>query len=56
MAKCLICGKNKPNKKELINHVENAHSNEIPKDMSTAQYIYSLNHNGRSYGLSRICG
>ena len=55
MAKCPICGKNKTNKQDLINHVEKDHMNEIPENMSTAQYIYYRTH-GREYGLCRICG
>lgn len=56
MAKCPICNKNNSNKKELLNHIENKHKAEIPNNMSVAQYVYSLNHNGRDYGLCRICG
>lgn len=56
MSKCPICGKNKPNKEQLLQHVESEHINEIPKDISIAQYIYSLNHNGRMNGLCRACG
>lgn len=56
MARCPICGINKSNKKDLLEHVENKHKDEIPQDMSTAQYVYSLNHDGRSYGICRICG
>lgn len=55
MAKCPICGKNKANKKDLLQHVESSHKDEIPKDMSAAQYVYYLNH-GRAYGICRICG
>ena len=55
MAKCPICGKNKTNKQDLINHVEKEHMNEIPENMSTAQYIYYKTH-GREYGICRICG
>lgn len=56
MAKCPICGTNKSNKKDLLEHIENKHKNEIPQSMSTAQYVYSLNHDGRAYGICRICG
>ena len=55
MAKCPICGKNKSSKKDLLQHVEMTHKNEIPSDMSCAQYVYYLNH-GRKYGICRICG
>ena len=55
MAKCPICGKNKANKKDLLQHVESSHKDEIAKDMSAAQYVYYLNH-GRAYGICRICG
>lgn len=55
MPKCPICGKNKSNKQELIDHVESEHISEIPSDTSTAQYIYNKVH-GRPYGLCRICG
>ena len=55
MAKCPVCGKNKSNKQELINHTEKEHMNEIPENMSTAQFIYYKTH-GREYGLCRICG
>lgn len=55
MPKCPICGKNKSNKKDLLEHVESAHKNEIPNSMSAAQYVYFLNH-GRAYGICRICG
>lgn len=55
MAKCPVCGKNKSNKQDLINHVETDHINEIPENMSTAQFIYFKTH-GREYGLCRICG
>lgn len=56
MARCPICGKTKTNKEELLKHVENSHKDEIPNDLSTAQYVYSLNHDGRTYGICRICG
>lgn len=55
MAKCPLCGKNKPHKQDIIDHIEKEHTSEIPSDMSTAQFIYSLNH-GRDYGLCRVCG
>lgn len=55
MAKCPICGKNKDSKEEIIDHIESIHSSMVPDSMSTAQYIYSLNHDGRSHGLCRIC-
>lgn len=55
MAKCPICEKHKTNKQDLINHIEKEHMNEIPENMSTAQYIYYKTH-GREYGLCRICG
>ena len=55
MAKCPMCGKNKANKKDLLQHVESSHKDEIAKDMSAAQYVYYLNH-GRAYGICRICG
>lgn len=55
MPKCPICGRIKNNKETLINHIENEHMNEIPENMSTAQFIYYKNH-GRDYGLCRICG
>lgn len=55
MVKCPICGRTKSKKQELIDHVEAEHSSEIPKNMSTAQFIYSKVH-GRSYGLCRVCG
>lgn len=54
MARCPICGKTKQKKIDIINHVEEAHGDEIPNDMSTAQFIYKLN-NGRDYGLCRVC-
>jgi len=54
MSKCPICGKNKNNKQEMIDHVETNHLNEIPENMSTAQYIYYKIH-GRDYGLCRVC-
>lgn len=55
MAKCPVCGKTKPHKQDIIDHIEKEHSDSIPENMSTAQYIYSLNH-GRDYGLCRVCG
>ena len=55
MAKCPICGKNKSNKKDLLEHIETSHKDEIPSNMTTAQYVYSLNH-GRAYGICRVCG
>lgn len=54
--KCPICGKIKNNKQSLIDHVDTDHSDVIPNNMTTCQYIYSLNHDGRSYGLCRVCG
>ena len=53
--RCPVCGKSKQNKQAVIDHVELEHANEIPENMSTAQYIYSLVH-GRDYGLCRVCG
>lgn len=53
--KCPLCGKNKSSKQDLINHLESDHANELPDDMSTAQFIYYKIH-GRKYGLCRICG
>ena len=35
--------------------MENSHQNEIPEDMSTAQFLYFKVH-GREYGLCRVCG
>lgn len=55
MAKCPICGKTKPHKQDIIDHVESAHCDQIPNNISTAQFIYSLIH-GRDYGLCRVCG
>ena len=55
MPKCPICGKNRNNKQEMIDHVETNHLNEIPENMSTAQFIYYKIH-GRDYGLCRVCG
>lgn len=55
MAKCPICGRTKPLKQEIIDHVEKEHFDEIPEGMSTAQFIYYSNH-GRSTGLCRVCG
>lgn len=55
MAKCPICGRTKSLKQDVIDHVEKDHRSDIPEGMSTAQFIYSLNH-GRDYGLCRVCG
>ena len=40
MFKCPVCGKTKNKKQDMINHVETEHLNEIPENMSTAQYLY----------------
>lgn len=53
--RCPICGKTRTNKQDVIDHVELDHSNEIPEEYTTAQYIYSLIH-GRDHGLCRVCG
>lgn len=55
MFKCPVCGKTKNKKQDMINHVETEHLNEIPENMSTAQYLYYKKF-GRDYGLCRICG
>ena len=55
MAKCPVCGRIKSNKNDLIEHTEKEHRDEIPENMSTAQFIYFKTH-GREYGLCRICG
>lgn len=52
---CPLCNKTKQNKAALLDHIESAHKDDIPKDMSVAQYAYSLIH-GRAYGLCRVCG
>lgn len=55
MAKCPVCGRTQTKKDDLIRHTEKEHRDEIPENMSTAQFIYFKTH-GREYGLCRICG
>lgn len=53
--KCPICGKYKEHKQEMIDHIDNTHSNDIQDNMSTAKFLYTQTH-GRDYGLCRVCG
>lgn len=55
MARCPICHKTFSKKADILIHVESVHKEDLPNNMSTAQFVYSLNHNGRVSGICRYC-
>jgi SNF2 family DNA or RNA helicase len=55
MSCCPICGKYKPKKQEVLDHLTEVHSDTFPQGYTPAMYFYSLNHNGSITGKCRIC-
>lgn len=54
MYKCKICGKKYTDLSGLYNHIENKHSDMIPKDMNVQQYYYYMK-TGRTHGNCVMC-
>lgn len=52
---CPVCKKYRANRDQLVDHIEKAHSGQIPDEMSTYQYLYYL-RNGKSQGTCIVCG
>jgi hypothetical protein len=55
MSKCPVCRKYFPKKAQVLEHIDDKHSDLIPETWSTARFFYAQNHGGRDYGLCRIC-
>jgi SNF2 family DNA or RNA helicase len=55
MSCCPVCGRYKPKKQEVLDHLTEVHSDTFPQGYTPAMYFYSLNHNGSITGKCRIC-
>jgi hypothetical protein len=52
---CPLCKKGRGSREQLVEHIEKAHTNQIPDNMNTYQYLYLLNY-GKSNGSCIVCG
>jgi len=53
--KCPICNTYKKSKQELIDHMEEVHADEFPKDWSANHYYYYLTHGNNDKGHCMMC-
>ena len=52
--KCIFCNKKYVDKQSLYDHIEKYHQNQIPKDISIAQYVFNTKYN-KTFGSCVIC-